>query len=120
MLLIVCIVIFSKQVLESKVEVSLLLAKVLNIGKIKKRLHTHVGLHVSVHSQARIKCEVLMNQEQHIQSIFYKQSEQVRNAYVTRLNASIDCVQVLLRQGHSFRGHDESEDSSNPGNFLVQ
>ncbi|XP_022862574.1 zinc finger MYM-type protein 1-like [Olea europaea var. sylvestris] len=88
--------------------------------KDKKRLHTHVGLHVSVHNQARIKCEVLMNQEQHIQSVFYKQSEQARNAYVTRLNASIDCVRVLLRQGHSFRGHDESEDSLNPGNFLVQ
>ncbi|XP_022852849.1 zinc finger MYM-type protein 1-like [Olea europaea var. sylvestris] len=82
--------------------------------KDKKRLHTHVGLHDSAHNQARIKCEVLMNQEQHIQSVFYKQSEQARNAYVTRLNASIDCVRVLLRQGHSFRGHDESEDSSNP------
>ncbi|XP_022848801.1 zinc finger MYM-type protein 1-like [Olea europaea var. sylvestris] len=88
--------------------------------KDKKRLHTHVGLHDSAHNQARIKCEVLMNQEQHIQSVFYKQSEQARNAYVTCLNASIDCVRVLLRQGHSFRGHDESEDSSNPGNFLVQ
>ncbi|XP_022883163.1 zinc finger MYM-type protein 1-like [Olea europaea var. sylvestris] len=88
--------------------------------KDKKRLHTHVGLHDSAHNQARIKCEVLMNQEQHIESVFYKQSEQARNAYVTRLNASIDCVRVLLRQGHSFRGHDESEDSLNSGNFLVQ
>ncbi|XP_022893953.1 zinc finger MYM-type protein 1-like [Olea europaea var. sylvestris] len=61
-----------------------------------------------------------MNQEQHIQSVFYKQLEQARNAYVTRLNASIDCVRVLLRQGHSFRGHNESEDSLNSGNFLVQ
>ncbi|XP_022883711.1 uncharacterized protein LOC111400537 [Olea europaea var. sylvestris] len=120
MLLIVCIVIFSEQVLESKVAMSLLLVKVLHIGKIKKSLHTHVGLHDSAHNQARIKCEVLMNQEQHIQSVFYKQSEQARSAYVTRLNASIDCVRVLLRQGHSFRGHDESEDSLNPGNFLVQ
>ncbi|XP_022852781.1 uncharacterized protein LOC111374358 [Olea europaea var. sylvestris] len=58
--------------------------------KDKKRLHTHVGLHDSAHNQARIKCEVLMNQEQHIQSVFYKQSEKARNAYVTRLNASID------------------------------
>ncbi|XP_022871492.1 zinc finger MYM-type protein 1-like [Olea europaea var. sylvestris] len=88
--------------------------------KDKKRLHTHVGLHDSAHNQARIKCEVLMNQEQHIQSVFYKQSEQAKSAYVTRLNASIDCVRVLLRQGLSFRGHDESEDSLNPGNFLVQ
>ncbi|XP_022866542.1 zinc finger MYM-type protein 1-like [Olea europaea var. sylvestris] len=74
----------------------------------------------NAHNHARIKCEVLMNQEQRIQSVFYKQSEQVRNAYVTHLNTSIDCVRVLLRQGHSFRGHDESEDSLNPGNFLVQ
>ncbi|XP_022859237.1 uncharacterized protein LOC111380007 [Olea europaea var. sylvestris] len=88
--------------------------------KDKKRLHTHVGLHDSAHNQARIKCEVLMNQEQHIQSGFYKQSEHARSAYVTRLNASIDCVRLLLRQGHSFRGHDEYEDSLNPGNFLVQ
>ncbi|XP_022893931.1 zinc finger MYM-type protein 1-like [Olea europaea var. sylvestris] len=88
--------------------------------KDKKMLHTHVGLHDSAHNQACIKCEVLTNQEQHIQSVFYKQSEQARNAYVTRLNASIDCVRVLLRQRHSFRGHDESEDSLNPGNFLVQ
>ncbi|XP_022857941.1 uncharacterized protein LOC111378895 [Olea europaea var. sylvestris] len=28
--------------------------------------------------------------------------------------------EVLLRQGHSFRGHDESEDSLNPGKLLVQ
>ncbi|XP_022883733.1 zinc finger MYM-type protein 1-like [Olea europaea var. sylvestris] len=104
------------QVLKSKVEVSLLLANVLHIEKIKKKLHTHVGLHDSAYNQARIKCEVLMNQEQHIQSLFYKQSEQARNAYVARLNASIDCVQVLLQQGHSFRGHDESEDSLNPLN----
>ncbi|XP_022847568.1 uncharacterized protein LOC111370097 [Olea europaea var. sylvestris] len=82
--------------------------------KDKKRLHTHVGLHDSAHNQAHIKCEVLMNQEQHIQSVFYKQSEQARSAYVTRLTASIDCVRLLLRQGHSFRGHNESEDSLNP------
>ncbi|XP_022861605.1 zinc finger MYM-type protein 1-like [Olea europaea var. sylvestris] len=43
-----------------------------------------------------------------------------QDVYVTRLNASIDCVRLLLRQGHSLRGHDESEDSLNPGNFLVQ
>lgn len=87
--------------------------------KDKKRLHTHVGVHDSAHNQARIKCENLMNQEQHIQSTLHKQSEQVRSAYVTRLNASIDCIRILLRQGHSFRGHDESKDSLNPGNFLV-
>ncbi|XP_075483747.1 uncharacterized protein LOC142523899 [Primulina tabacum] len=44
----------------------------------------------------------------------------MRNDYRIRLNASIDCIRVLLRQGHSFRGHDETESSLNPGNFLIQ
>ena len=34
------------------------------------------------------------------------------------MNASVDCVRFLLRQGIAFRGHDESENSSNQGNFL--
>uniref|UniRef100_A0A7N0VJZ7 TTF-type domain-containing protein n=1 Tax=Kalanchoe fedtschenkoi TaxID=63787 RepID=A0A7N0VJZ7_KALFE len=40
--------------------------------------------------------------------------------YRTRLLASIDCVRFLLCQGLSFRGHDESESSSNMENFLKQ
>ena len=34
------------------------------------------------------------------------------------MNASVDCVRFLLRQGIAFRGHDEYENSSNQGNFL--
>ena len=34
------------------------------------------------------------------------------------MNASIDFVRFLLRQGIAFRGHDESKNSSNQGNFL--
>ena len=30
----------------------------------------------------------------------------------------MDCVRFFLRQGIAFRGHDESENSSNQGNFL--
>ena len=33
-------------------------------------------------------------------------------------NASIHCIRFLLREGLTFCGHDESEDSSNQGNFL--
>ncbi|XP_073036568.1 uncharacterized protein [Primulina eburnea] len=40
--------------------------------------------------------ETLMNQDEHIQSVLHKQSK------------------VLLRQGHSFRGHDEIESSLDP------
>jgi hypothetical protein len=38
--------------------------------------------------------------------------------YRTRLNASVDCVRFLQKQGLAFRGHDESKGSSNQGNFL--
>ena len=34
------------------------------------------------------------------------------------MNASVDFVRFLLRQGIAFRGHDESKNSSNQGNFL--
>ncbi|XP_075495869.1 uncharacterized protein LOC142533113 [Primulina tabacum] len=88
--------------------------------KCKDRLNIHVGQHDSEHHKARMNCETLMNQDEHIQSVLHKQSKQMRNDYSIRLNASIDCIRVLLRQGHSFRGHDETESSLNPGNFLIQ
>ena len=34
------------------------------------------------------------------------------------MNASIDCVRFLLRQGLAFHDHDESENSSTQRNFL--
>lgn len=37
--------------------------------------------------------------------------------YQSCLNASVDCVRFLLRQWLAFRGDDESENSSNRGNF---
>ncbi|CAN6571368.1 unnamed protein product [Malus baccata var. baccata] len=46
------------------------------------------------------------------------ESEEARMAYHTCLNASIDCTKFLLRQGLSFRGHDESDTSNNRGNYL--
>ncbi|XP_042387331.1 zinc finger MYM-type protein 1-like [Zingiber officinale] len=67
-----------------------------------------------------MNCEALMNQDEHIQSILHKQSKQMRSDYRIHLTASIDCIRVLLRQGNSFRGHDETEGSLNPGNFLIQ
>uniref|UniRef100_A0A2N9FFW8 DUF4371 domain-containing protein n=1 Tax=Fagus sylvatica TaxID=28930 RepID=A0A2N9FFW8_FAGSY len=60
----------------------------------------------------------LLKPNQSIQSFHFKQTNQARIEYRTHLNASIDCIRFLLRQGLVFRGHDESEDSSNQGNFL--
>ncbi|PON53209.1 hypothetical protein TorRG33x02_305960, partial [Trema orientale] len=86
--------------------------------KKKERLQIHVGGPNSAHNEARNKCEALMNQEQHIQTLLLKQSKQMRNKYRIRLSASTACVRFLLRQGLAFRGRDESEDSKNQGNFL--
>ena len=59
-----------------------------------------------------------MNEKQHIQSIFSNYSTQARKDYRVCLNASIDCVRFLFRQGLAFRGNNEYEESSNRGNFL--
>ena len=50
--------------------------------------------------------------------MYSRHSNQTKSEYRARLQASIDCVRFLLRQGLAFRGHDESEESSNRGNFL--
>ncbi|KAL6509305.1 hypothetical protein OROGR_022615 [Orobanche gracilis] len=42
----------------------------------------------------------------------------MKREYEVRLKASISCLCYLLRQGMSFRGHRESEESLNRGNFL--
>lgn len=47
-----------------------------------------------------------------------KHTDQDRIDYRTRLCASIGVVRILLKQGLPFRGHDESENSNNRGNFL--
>ena len=86
--------------------------------KSKQCLYKHVGDHNSIHTQCLRACEDLMNASQHIEVSLSKQSDQVRVDYHTLLTASIDCIRFLLCQGLSFRGHDESEKSTNEGNFL--
>ncbi|XP_038689137.1 zinc finger MYM-type protein 1-like isoform X2 [Tripterygium wilfordii] len=83
-----------------------------------ERLAAHVGVVNSAHHISLKKCEDLMRQEQSIATAFRKQSEILRNEYRIRLNTSIDACRFLLRQGLPFRGHDESEDSTNRGNFI--
>ena len=70
------------------------------------------------HNIAVQKCQILMNQRQSIASAFEKQTISQEHEYQIRLNASVDCVRFLLRQGLAFRGHSENEDSHNKGNFL--
>ncbi|GMP88609.1 hypothetical protein CsSME_00040530 [Camellia sinensis var. sinensis] len=92
-------VIFQTPILEIKLVVILLLVRVSQIGR-KKKIQTHVGGPNSAHNQALSKCQDLLNQSQHIQTIFFKQSDQARIEYQARLNSSVDCVKSLLRQGY--------------------
>ena len=59
-----------------------------------------------------------MKEKQHIQSVLVKQSNQVKIEYRVQLNAIVDCMRFLLCRGLAFRGHDESQGSSDKGNFL--
>ena len=86
--------------------------------KKKDKIRQHVGPIGSVHNQSRQYCVDLINQKQHIRIVLIKQSEQARIDYHICLIASLDCVRFLLRQGLPFHGHDESDTSSNKGNYL--
>nr|XP_051178678.1 uncharacterized protein LOC127293152 [Lolium perenne] len=89
-----------------------------NSWHMKARLKDHVGDVDSVHNQAMKKCVDLLRKDRHIDVAINIQSDAARKAYFTRLNASIDTSRLLLKQGLPFRGHDESKDSFNKGNFL--
>ncbi|XP_021834644.1 zinc finger MYM-type protein 1-like [Prunus avium] len=87
--------------------------------KKKDRLQIHVRGPNSAHNKAWRSCEVLLNRKQHIETILSKHSNQDRIDYGTRLSASVGVSRILLQQGLPFRGHDESENSTNQGNFLA-
>ncbi|KAK4599601.1 hypothetical protein RGQ29_009588 [Quercus rubra] len=82
------------------------------------KLDSHVGGVNSAHNQAIKKVEDLLKEKQHIQSVFVKQSKQDKTKYRIQLNAIVDCIKFLLCRGLAFRGHDESQGSSDRGNFL--
>ena len=59
-----------------------------------------------------------MKEKQHIQSVLVKQSNQDKIEYRVQLNAIVDCIRFLLCRGLAFCGRDESQGSSDKGNFL--
>ncbi|KAI0510290.1 hypothetical protein KFK09_010891 [Dendrobium nobile] len=87
--------------------------------KRKEKLLSHVGDHNSVHNKARHKCEALMKHQEHsISALWSSKEEKQKKEYRTMLTAAVDCVRFLIRQGLSFRGHDESSSSNNQGNYV--
>ncbi|XP_074290104.1 uncharacterized protein LOC141616842 [Silene latifolia] len=82
------------------------------------RLKKHVGSVGSAHNQAREKYTFFINKKTSIVQKIEKVSIQTKNLYKSRLLYSLQCLRYLLKQGLAFRGHKESENSSNRGNFL--
>ncbi|XP_060181359.1 uncharacterized protein LOC132610969 [Lycium barbarum] len=60
----------------------------------------------------------LMNQEQSILTSFDKPFEKFKGDYRVRLNASVDVIRYLLKEGMPFRGHNECVTSTRRGHFL--
>ncbi|KAL6284707.1 hypothetical protein ACE6H2_015636 [Prunus campanulata] len=89
-----------------------------NWRKGPENFRDHVGQVGSLHNKATQHCTDLMNQKQHVETIVIKQTDQARINYRILLTAALDCTRYLLRQGLTFRGHDESETSSNKGNYV--
>ncbi|CAL2239627.1 unnamed protein product [Prunus armeniaca] len=89
-----------------------------NWRKGPENFRDHVGQVGSLHNKATQHCTDLMNQKQHVETIVIKQTYQARVNYRILLTAALDCTRYLLRQGLPFRGHDESETSSNKGNYV--
>ncbi|CAN0898946.1 Zinc finger MYM-type protein 1, partial [Linum grandiflorum] len=87
-------------------------------NKAEERFKLHVGQSDSFHNFCRMKCEALMQQSQNIEVALCKQSDQAKRDYRIRLQASVKCINWLLKHRLPFRGHDESEDSNNKGLFL--
>ncbi|XP_015947916.1 uncharacterized protein LOC107472903 [Arachis duranensis] len=92
--------------------------KKVNSGK-ECALLNHIGKGPnSFHHKALKSCDDLMKQSQHIDRLLHKQTSEEIEKNRIRLGASIDCIRWLTFQGCAYRGHDESQSSSNRGNFL--
>jgi hypothetical protein len=87
-----------------------------NWNKGSKALLKHVGS--MSHKTAEEKYLGFINPNAAIDNKVEKWSDDDRNLYKIRLTYSLRCLKFLLHQGLSFRGHDESEESSNRGNFI--
>jgi hypothetical protein len=72
----------------------------------------------SPHKIAVKCCEDLKNYSRYIGKLIEKQSSQEIENNRLRLKTSIDSVRWLAFQACAFRGHDESSDSKNQGNFI--
>ena len=85
---------------------------------MKKRIELHCGDVSSYHNAALEKYHAFRTPKATIVENFASTTKVDKVQYMSRLTYSLKCLKFLLRQGLACRGHDESEDSLNKGNFL--
>ncbi|KAK2652128.1 hypothetical protein Ddye_011984 [Dipteronia dyeriana] len=78
----------------------------------------HEGEHNSQHSFAMQRWNNLKNSSGHIDKVMNTFSVQETLQNRLRLKISLEAVKWLAMQGCAFRGHDESINSTNRGNFI--
>ena len=83
------------------------------------RFNLHVGGLGSLHNQAYEKYNFFINPKTSVAESFSTYTTEAKLQYKSRLTYSLKCIKFLLSQGLACRGHDESEDSWNRGNFLA-
>ncbi|XP_021804610.1 zinc finger MYM-type protein 1-like [Prunus avium] len=88
------------------------------IGGNQCAFQHHVGKLNSPHHLAMQKWISLKNPSLHIEKVVDKQSKQQVMDNRLRLTTTIESIRYLANQALAFRGHDESVDSSNRGNFI--
>ncbi|KAM3344704.1 hypothetical protein P3S68_024413 [Capsicum galapagoense] len=87
-------------------------------NKALERFCLHVSKVNSFHHKCYNKMLDLSNHRQSIQVVLDKHSQKEKSEYRIHLKASIDVARLLLYHGLPFRGHDESETSTNQVYFL--
>ncbi|XP_074288075.1 uncharacterized protein LOC141613233 [Silene latifolia] len=78
----------------------------------------HVGNHMSAHNNAMKNFDVFNKQKSSIACCFENYTKEAKSDYRIRLEASIDTLRFITLQGLASRGHEESDESLNQGNFL--
>lgn len=81
-------------------------------------LKKHEGDGNSLHYIAMEKWENLRHPNQYIERRIHKQTEKEKKQNRLLLKTSIESVKWLALQGCAFRGHDESPESTNRGNYI--
>lgn len=83
----------------------------------KGRLKRHIGGVDSSHNTAQERFDNFVQPRSSIQERFSAISSEEKLKYKVRLTYSLKCLRYILDQGLACRGHDETEDSLNKGNF---